>query len=61
MSPEGINSQYSAYVWFVQSNGDFKNYGDVDGWSYLLRPVINIIPDATSIGSGTNLDPFIVQ
>ena len=61
MSPEGINSQYSAYVWFVQSNGDFKNYGDVDSWSYLLRPVINIIPDATSIGSGTNLDPFVVQ
>ncbi|MCI5967126.1 MAG: glycine-rich protein [Tenericutes bacterium] len=62
MSSGGVNTYsgyatcaWSQYAFGSMSDGRTTNYGAV------FRPVINIKADATTTGSGTSSDPFIIQ
>ena len=60
MSPFGFNGRY-AYVFFVRSDGNLYNYGNVNN-SRGVRPVINLKADTQfSGGNGTSENPFIVS
>ena len=56
MSPYNFN--FYAYMFFVRSIGDLKNYDT--NVTIGIRPVINIRADVALTGSGTVLDPFKV-
>lgn len=56
MSPYNFN--FYAYMFFVRSIGDLKNYDT--NVTIGIRPFINIRADVALTGSGTVLDPFKV-
>ena len=63
MSSAGVNGGNSvATAWRVNDAGKLSNYG-TNGVqdACRMRPVINLKADVTATGTGTELDPYVIQ
>ena len=62
MSPGGINiknNKSQSNTWQLYRSGAI--YSDPTGYSYALRPVINLKADTKASGTGTASDPYVIQ
>ena len=59
MSPAGYHNSNS-YIWQWENHGMIVSYW-VNAVQFALRPIINLKSDTQASGTGTSIDPFLID